>query len=161
MVFVVAGNYREVAVRAVVAYVLKQHIVNTTPHRHAIFLVETDADVEQLPPADILHPYILENNIANQHIVAGIDSHTALIVELLLGMVENIDIAVCDVLHGVASGRVAMAAYVDGVCNVGPQYGVFHKHVPGAALVALSRGISRGAVVAVAAEHTVVVHVRA
>ena len=52
-----------------------------------------------------------------------------------------------------------MQANEDGVGNVGPQRRVAHADVVDRAFVSLARGVGRGAVVAVAAEHSVVDYV--
>lgn len=156
-VLIVSGYDRHFIARAVVDHILEQHILHACAGGLAIFLVEEDADVEQLALAEILDADIVECYVLDQIVVATVDGEATLIIDLLLLMVEDVDVAVHEVLDGVGRsigaklGGTAVETYHDGVGHVGPQGGVLHGDVPASAVEALAGGIHGVAVVAVAA----------
>ncbi len=88
-----------------------------------------------------------------------------MIVDLFFLVVKDIDIAVCDGGDGIGRSvgadfsRTAVQTDHDGMSHIGPECGIFHRDVAASADKSLACGIDGGAVVAVAAEHIVVMHV--
>ncbi len=135
--------------------------MNAATRRKAVLLIVENAYVHQAAEAEILDADIVENKIADKVLIAAVYGETPLIVELPLLMVENVDISVSYILDSVRLFDIAVYAYHDGVCHIGPQRGIFHKNVLAAAFETHTGGIYGGTVVAVAAEHAVVAHIAA
>ena len=107
----------------------------------------------------LLDADIVECHVAHKVAVAAVDGQAALVVHLWFSLSENVDILIHQVFDGVAHLRVAVNADEDGMCHVGPQRGVLHVDVSAISAESLARGVGRGAVVRIAAEHTVVENV--
>lgn len=100
-ILVVAGDDRHLLAGAIVCYILEEDIVDTCAGGGAVFLVEEYAYVEQLPLAEILDTYVVEGYVAHHIVVAAAYAEASLIVDLLFGMVEYVDVAVGYVAYGV------------------------------------------------------------
>jgi len=149
-----------VGLLAVVAYMAKGDVLNSTTRRGTVFGVVAHLDMEQAPLMDILDADIVEKHIFHVVIVAAVDGHAALVVNLWFALTDNIDILIHEPYDAVGLGRIAMQTDKDGVCHIGPQRRVAHPYVVHRTGETLAGGIGRSAIIRAAAEDTVVQHVR-
>ena len=115
--------------------------------------------------AYVLDSYVVEFYVAHDVVVSAHDGEASLTVELEFAVVDDVDVAVAQAADGVGRsfdaefGGASVQADVHGVGHVGPQCGVFHHYVAASAVESFAGCIDGMAVVAVAAEYTVVAHV--
>ena len=107
----------------------------------------------------VFDAYVVEGDIFHEVVVATVDGEASLVVYLRLALAEDVDIVISEAYNAVHALGVAVDADEDGVCHVCPEGGVGHAHIAHAAAESLACGVGCGAVVAVAAEDTVVEHV--
>jgi len=162
---IVAYDKRNFRTVSIVRHIFEKNIADTSARRRTILLNHSNTDVEKTTDADIINTDIVECDVLNKVIVSTHYSKTPLTIELTFLMVEDIDIAIQQTGDSIGSGvkaklrSTAVQAYINRVCNIGPKSGVFHHNVAAASVKSLSCGIDRVAVVAIAAEHTVVAHI--
>ena len=157
--FIVTCNNREFLATSIVADVLQKHIMNATSWSQTILFVVEYAHIEELTLAEILDAYIFETYTAHQVVVAHIDGDAPLIIQLILAMVKNVDIAVSKVLHHFVFLHIAMKSYHDWVCHVSPKYGMSHSNVAATAVESFARGIDSGTIVGITTKHVLHQHI--
>ena len=144
---------------AVVAYVAEVYVLHSSSWGRAIFGVVADFYLKYGALMDVFDAYVVEGDIFHEVVVTTVDGEASLVVYLRLALAEDVDIVISEANDAVHALGVAVDADEDGVCHVGPEGGVGHAHIAHAAAESLACSIGCGAVVAVAAEDTVVEHI--
>ena len=144
---VVARDYRELAVAAVICDVFEENAGYRLARGRTIFLVEENADVDQLPLTEVFNAYVVESDVAHYIVVAAAYTEATLIVELLFLLVEDVDVAVYDICYCIRGGVRpdfccrAMKTDHDRMGHIGPKSRVFHRDIAATAYEALAGGI--------------------
>ena len=144
---VVAVDYGEVRVAAVISDVAEGDVLHTFTRGGAVFLVVAHLHLQDASLVNVLYSYIVEHHIFDVVVVAAVYRHTTLIVNLRLTLTKDVDILVSQSYDAVANRRVAVYADEDRMSNVSPQGGVPHPYVSCRTVESLSGGIGGGAVV--------------
>ena len=142
-----------------VADVAEEYVVYATARCGAVLLVVAHLHLQDAALKDTLDADVVEAHVAHEVVIATINGQTALVVDLLFSLTENVDVLVDKVLDGVAHFGVSVQPDENGMSHGGPEGGVAHADVTGVARKTLASGVGRGAVVAVAAEDAVVEHI--
>ena len=104
---------------------------------------------------EIFYPDILETHIADQIIIACIDGEAALIIQLLLFMVQNVDIDIIQVFQNFRVFNVSVNTDKDGVRYIRPKGRVLHGDIFATAGKSQTSSVDGGAIVGVTAKYAV------
>ena len=137
-------------------------IFHSPSWRSTVFVVPRNLNLEEAALDDVLNANIFEQHITNKIIVSTIDGKTALIIHLCLCMAKDVDVfidqphdAIC--LNAFLNeGTSTMNADEDGMCHISPEDGVLHTDIVHTAAETLASGVSCGAIITIATEHTVI-----
>jgi len=152
---IIADDLRDLGVRAGVRDIAKGDILDAATGRGIVLAIEEDAEIEDLALPDVLDADIVEEDIADEIAVPRIESETALVIELRLRLIENVQVAEGEILDGLGLLGIAMRADEDGMGDIGPEGGVPHGDVFCAAAIAATRGVDSDAVIRVAIEDAI------
>ena len=145
---VVTGDDTHVGSFSGIGDIAEGDVFDATAWCRTVLLVEAYAHVEEHTLADIVDAEVLEGNALYQDVVAIVDADAALIVYLVLGMLQDIDVIIEYVGDVLVLWSLAVQAYNDRMRHVCPHDEVLDGNVLATAMIVLAGAVDGGAVVA-------------
>ena len=145
---VVTGDDAHVGSFSGVGDVAQGDILDASAWGRTVLLVEAYAHVEEHSLADVFDAEVLEGDALYQDVVAIVDADAALIVYLVLGMLQDVDVIVEHVGDVFVLWSLAVQAYHDRMSHVCPHHEILDGDVPATAVIVLAGTVDGGAVVA-------------
>ena len=159
-VVVVAGNDAHVGFCPCVGDVSERDVFDASSRSCAVFAVEADTEVEEHAFTDVLDVDVVEEHVMDEDVVAVVDTDAALIVDLVLCVVENVNVCISHVGDFFLFFGLTVESDHDGVSDVSPVDSISDVDIPAGAVVAFACAIDRGAVVARAGEEMMLANIR-
>ena len=138
---VVTGNDAHVRLLTGIGDIAEGDVLDATAWGRTVLLVEAYAHVEEHTLADIVDAEVLESNALYQDVVAIVDADAALIVYLVLGMLQDIDVIIEHVGDVLVLWSLAVQAYHDRMSHVCPHDEVLDGDVLATAMIVLAGAI--------------------
>ena len=156
---VVTGNDAHVRLLTGIGDIAEGDVLDASAWGRTVLLVEANAHVEEHSLADVFDAEILESNALYQDVVAIVDADAPLIVYLVLGMLQDVDVIVEHVGDVFVLRSLAVQAYHDRMSYVCPHDEVLDGDVLATAMIVLAGAIDGGTVVAGAGKEMFLVDV--
>ena len=118
---IVARDNRGIRMSPVVSNVFEEHAIDTPARRRVVFPVEEDTQVKQLSFPEVFDPNVFEPHIADEVAIPGIEAHTALVIELGLALVKDVEIQEREVLKIFGAIGISVGSDEDGMGHVCPE----------------------------------------
>lgn len=145
---VVTGDDVHVGSFSGVGDVAQGDILDASAWGRTVLLVEANTHVEEHSLADVFDAEVLEGDALYQDVVAIVDADAALIVYLVLGMLQDIDVVIEHVGDVLVLWSLAVQAYHDRMSHVCPHDEILDGNVPATAMIVLAGAVDGRAVVA-------------
>lgn len=126
---IVSEQQRRTGMVTFVNEVLDHHVSNSPTRGSVVLRIVHDTEIYQLAELKIFHANIFDVDILNEISITCINSNTALVPNLRLMVVENVDISDRDAVHDFRVRRVPMRPHIDRMRIIGPQCGVLHGYI--------------------------------
>ena len=158
-VLVVTGDDAHVRSFSGVGDIAEGDVLDATAWSRTVLLVEAYAHVEEHSLADVVDAEVLEGDALYQDVVAIVDADAALIVYLVLGMLQDVNVIIEHVGDVFVFWSLAVQAYHDRMSHVCPHYEILDGDVPATAVIFLAGAVDGRAVVAGTGEEMLLIHV--
>lgn len=145
---VVTGDDAHVGSFSGIGDVAQGNILDASAWGRTVLLVEAYTHVEEHSLADVFDAEVLEGDALYQDVVAIVDADAALIVYLVLGMLQDVDVIIEHIADFLVLRRLAVQTYHDGVSYVCPHHEILDGDVPATAMIVLAGAVDGRAVVA-------------
>src|SRR6185437_2390442 len=148
--FVIAGNNREGSVGAGIADIVKEDVLDPLAGGCIVFFVIHYPKIDKLTLPEVFDADVVEMYVADQIAVAGVEAHTALVVDLVFLLVEDVYVFEAECFKGVGLCGVAVGAHEDGMGDIGPEGGMPDGNVAGVTIIIPAMAIDGDAIVRIA-----------
>ena len=156
---VVTGDDAHVGSFSGVGDVAQGDILDASAWGRTVLLVEAYTHIEEHALADVVDVEVLEGNALYQDVVAIVDADAALIVYLVFGVLQDVDVIIEHIADFLVLRRLAVQTYHDRVSYVCPHHEILDGDVPATAMIVLAGAVDGRAVVAGTGEEVLLVDV--